>query len=170
VLIGGRPHRGQRYRELLADPARSKKPVHTRNLHARDPEIRRSPVALGLALLDTAAGVGSSRWAFVSGILITGGGLSCIFVPRSMVAMASVKPQLAGAASGLLNITRQLGSVPGSAAVDALLRNRLAATSPPRSLSTDSPAHCTPPSCSQSSCSRSPHWPASPSARSDQGA
>jgi hypothetical protein len=102
--------------------------VHTPNLHARDPEIRRSPVALGLALLDTAAGVGSSRWAFVSGILITGGGLSCIFVPRSMVAMASVKPQLAGAASGLLNITRQLGSVPGSAAVDALLRNRLAAT------------------------------------------
>jgi hypothetical protein len=46
VLIGGRPHRGQRYRELPADPARSK----NRCMHGismrETREIRRSPVAV----------------------------------------------------------------------------------------------------------------------------
>jgi hypothetical protein len=46
VLIGGRPHRGQRYRELSADPARSKN-LCMHGISMREiREIRRSPVAL----------------------------------------------------------------------------------------------------------------------------
>jgi hypothetical protein len=40
--------------------------------------------------------------------------------------MRNVEPRMAGAASGLINTTRQLGSVIGSAAVGALLQNQLA--------------------------------------------
>ena len=44
VTEGGRPHRRQRYRELLVDPARSMEPGHVRNLRAReqgDPMVAR---------------------------------------------------------------------------------------------------------------------------------
>src|ERR687897_1515071 len=44
VTKGGRPHRRQRYRELLVDPARSMEPGHVRNLRAReqgDPMVAR---------------------------------------------------------------------------------------------------------------------------------
>jgi EmrB/QacA subfamily drug resistance transporter len=81
---------------------------------------------IGMAVIDVAASVDSSRWAFVPGVLITGAGLSGIFVPMVTVAMAEVQPRLAGAASGLLNTTRQLGGVLGGALVGALLQNRLA--------------------------------------------
>jgi len=84
--------------------------------------------AAGLGLLDLAAGVRASRWAFVPGILIIGAGTSAIFVPLFTLAMGQVKPQLAGAASGVLQTTRQLGGVLGTAAVGALLQNRLAAS------------------------------------------
>jgi hypothetical protein len=40
--------------------------------------------------------------------------------------MRNIEPRMAGAASGLINTTRQLGSVIGSAAVGALLQNQLA--------------------------------------------
>jgi hypothetical protein len=42
------------------------------------------------------------------------------------VAMRDITPAMAGAASGVLNTTRQLGAVLGSAAVGAVLQNRLA--------------------------------------------
>ena len=41
------------------------------------------------------------------------------------MAMREVDPRMAGAASGVLNTTRQVGSVIGTAAVGALLQNRL---------------------------------------------
>jgi hypothetical protein len=41
------------------------------------------------------------------------------------VAMREVDPRMAGAASGMLNTVRQVGSVIGTAAVGALLQNRL---------------------------------------------
>jgi MFS family permease len=83
--------------------------------------------AIGMLAQDFVADVGTSRWAFVPGVLISGVGLSCIFVPMITVAMMRVQPRLAGAASGLLNTTRQLGGVLGAAAVGAVLQNRLAA-------------------------------------------
>jgi EmrB/QacA subfamily drug resistance transporter len=73
-----------------------------------------------------------STWQdFIAPLAVSGFGLGCTFAPLTTTAMRSVKPQLAGAASGMLNTTRQVGSVIGTAAVGALLENRLTATLPP---------------------------------------
>jgi hypothetical protein len=50
------------------------------------------------------------------------------FAPMTTTAMRNVQPQLAGAASGMLNTVRQVGSVIGTASVGALLENRLVAS------------------------------------------
>jgi EmrB/QacA subfamily drug resistance transporter len=81
---------------------------------------------LGTALQAIVAGVDSSRWVFVPGVLISGVGLAGIFVPMITVAMGEVPPRLAGAASGLINTTRQVGGALGGAIVGAVLQNRLA--------------------------------------------
>ena len=60
------------------------------------------------------------------GLLIAGAGLGMVFAPLQTIAMRNVPPRLAGAASGLINTTRQLGAVIGSAAVGALLQAQLA--------------------------------------------
>jgi EmrB/QacA subfamily drug resistance transporter len=73
----------------------------------------------------------SSAWYdFLLAFLVAGVGMGCVFPPMTTVAMRDVEPQAAGAASGLLNTNRQVGSVIGAAAVGALLQNRLAATLP----------------------------------------
>jgi EmrB/QacA subfamily drug resistance transporter len=72
-----------------------------------------------------------STWEdFVAPLVVSGFGLGCTFAPLTTTAMRSVKPQFAGAASGMLNTTRQVGSVIGTAAVGALLENRLTVTLP----------------------------------------
>jgi hypothetical protein len=50
------------------------------------------------------------------------------FAPMTTVAMRNISPQMAGAASGILNTTRQLGAAIGSAVVGALLQSQLATT------------------------------------------
>jgi hypothetical protein len=50
------------------------------------------------------------------------------FAPMTTVAMRNISPRMAGAASGVLNTTRQVGAAVGSAVVGALLQNRLAIT------------------------------------------
>lgn len=77
-----------------------------------------------------AAGISktSSRWYdLLPGLLVAGIGMGFIFAPLGTIAMRDVRPHLAGAASGLFNTNRQVGAVIGSAAVGALLQNRLAA-------------------------------------------
>ena len=59
-------------------------------------------------------------------LILAGIGLGCTFAPMTTVTMQRVNPQLAGAASGLLNTTRQLGGAFGSAVVGAILQTRLA--------------------------------------------
>jgi MFS family permease len=87
----------------------------------------------GLALF--AAGMGifvasthpdSTPLHLLPGILVAGLGMGLTFAPLQTVAMRNIEPRMAGAASGLINTTRQLGSVIGSAAVGALLQNQLA--------------------------------------------
>jgi hypothetical protein len=46
------------------------------------------------------------------------------------IAMRNIEPRVAGAASGMINTVRQVGAVIGTAAVGALLQNRLAASLP----------------------------------------
>jgi hypothetical protein len=60
------------------------------------------------------------------GLLVAGVGLGCTFAPLQTIAMRNIQPRVAGAASGLINTTRQLGAVIGSAAVGALLQAQLA--------------------------------------------
>jgi TRAP-type C4-dicarboxylate transport system permease large subunit len=47
------------------------------------------------------------------------------FAPLQTIAMRNIAPRVAGAASGMITTTRQLGAVIGSAAVGALLQSQL---------------------------------------------
>lgn len=69
--------------------------------------------------------VDSTRWSLLPSLLIAGLGLGMTFAPLQTIAMRSIRPQVAGAASGFINTTRQLGAVIGSAAVGALLQAQL---------------------------------------------
>jgi EmrB/QacA subfamily drug resistance transporter len=74
--------------------------------------------------------VDSTRWSLLPSLLIAGVGLGLTFAPLQTIAMLNIKPQVAGAASGFINTTRQLGAVIGSAAVGALLQAQLATQLP----------------------------------------
>jgi MFS transporter len=89
----------------------------------------------GLALFGLGAGIlvlqsaPDSNWPeFIPAIAIMGLGMGGIWAPMATEAMRGVPPMLAGAASGVNNTIRQVGSVVGSAAVGALLQARLSTT------------------------------------------
>jgi EmrB/QacA subfamily drug resistance transporter len=82
--------------------------------------------ALGMGWVDLSAGPTSTWRDFLPGLVLAGVGMGCTFAPMVTVAMQSIQPQMAGAASGLLNTTRQLGGVLGSAVVGAVLQYELA--------------------------------------------
>ena len=68
----------------------------------------------------------ASTWpTFPAPLVLAGLGMGCIFAPMVTVAMRNIDPRMAGAASGVLNTVRQVGMVIGTAAVGALLQNRL---------------------------------------------
>ncbi|MFC6880432.1 MULTISPECIES: DHA2 family efflux MFS transporter permease subunit [Actinomadura] len=58
---------------------------------------------------------------FVLPLMLMGLGTGCVIAPLSSEAMRNVPPPLAGAASGINNTVRQLGSVLGTAAATALM-------------------------------------------------
>ncbi|HSR25380.1 MAG TPA: DHA2 family efflux MFS transporter permease subunit [Candidatus Eisenbacteria bacterium] len=84
--------------------------------------------AAGMAWVDLRAGIDSTWLTFLPGLVVAGVGLGCTFAPLATVAMRNVRPQVAGAASGVLNTTRQVGGAIGSAVVGAVLQNQLAAS------------------------------------------
>jgi EmrB/QacA subfamily drug resistance transporter len=68
----------------------------------------------------------SSQWqSFLAPLIVAGIGMGCIFAPMVTTAMRNIQPQMAGAASGVLNTVRQVGMVIGTAAVGALLQTQL---------------------------------------------
>jgi EmrB/QacA subfamily drug resistance transporter len=70
----------------------------------------------------------SSAWyTFLAPQLVAGVGIGCTFAPLTTIALRNINPMMAGAASGVFNTTRQVGTVIGTAGVGALLQNRLAA-------------------------------------------
>ena len=81
--------------------------------------------AVGIGWIGLIAKPGLNWPIFVAPLLVAGLGMGCIFAPLVTTAMRNVKPQLAGAASGVLNTIRQVGLVIGTATVGALLQNRL---------------------------------------------
>jgi EmrB/QacA subfamily drug resistance transporter len=80
---------------------------------------------VGMGWLALIARPTSSWQSFLAPLLVAGLGMGCTFAPLVTTAMRNIKPQIAGAASGVLNTVRQVGLVIGTAAVGALLQNRL---------------------------------------------
>jgi MFS family permease len=80
----------------------------------------------GMAAFALVAGVSSTWQTFVLPLIVAGVGMGMIFAPTTTTAMRDITPRQAGAASGVLNTTRQLGAAFGAAGVGAVLQNRLA--------------------------------------------
>jgi EmrB/QacA subfamily drug resistance transporter len=83
--------------------------------------------AIGIGWLVLIAGTDSAWYVFLPALVVAGLGMAGTFAPLTTTAMREVQPALAGAASGVINTTRQVGSVIGTAAVGALLENRMVA-------------------------------------------
>ena len=81
---------------------------------------------VGFSLVAYVAGPDSTWINFLVPAVIAGAGMGMTFAPMTTVAMRNIQPRMAGAASGILNTTRQLGAAIGSAVVGALLQNQLA--------------------------------------------
>ncbi len=79
----------------------------------------------GMGWLALIAHPDSSWQDFLVPLMVAGIGMGCTFAPLVTTAMRNIQPQMAGAASGVLNTVRQVGLVIGTAAVGALLQNRL---------------------------------------------
>jgi EmrB/QacA subfamily drug resistance transporter len=82
--------------------------------------------SLGMGILIASSHLNTTRWHLLPGLLVAGVGMGLTFAPLQTVAMLNVEPRMAGAASGFINTTRQLGGVIGFAAVGALLQSQLA--------------------------------------------
>ena len=88
----------------------------------------------------------NSRWQdFLAPLIVAGLGMGGTFAPLTTVAMREVDPRMAGAASGMLNTVRQVGSVIGTAAVGALLQNRLASSLASQAAIRSAALSCPPP-------------------------
>jgi EmrB/QacA subfamily drug resistance transporter len=81
---------------------------------------------LGAAVVTALSTATATQSTFILPFILTGIGLGMVMAPMTAVAMRDIVPAMAGAASGVLNTTRQLGAVLGSAAAGAVLQNRLA--------------------------------------------
>jgi EmrB/QacA subfamily drug resistance transporter len=87
-----------------------------------------SVFTIGFGSVIYVAGPDSTWITFLVPAIIAGAGMGMTFAPMTTVAMRNISPRMAGAASGLLNTTRQLGQAIGSAVVGAILQNQLATT------------------------------------------
>jgi EmrB/QacA subfamily drug resistance transporter len=86
--------------------------------------------AIGMGWVFLTARVDTGWPAFLPGLIVSGLGIGGVFAPMASEAMRGVAPRMAGAASGVNNTIRQIGSVIGSAMTGAILQNRLAAALP----------------------------------------
>jgi EmrB/QacA subfamily drug resistance transporter len=82
--------------------------------------------AIGMAYIAWRVQVDANRWSFVPGLVIGGLGMAGVWTPVFSLATRDLQPRLAGVASGVLNTVQELGTVIGSAAIGAVLQNRLA--------------------------------------------
>jgi EmrB/QacA subfamily drug resistance transporter len=84
--------------------------------------------ALGLLVFTVTTDTHTTEWELLPSMLLMGLGLGCTFAPLTTTAMRDVAPMTAGSAAGVLNATRQIGAVLGTAGFGVLLQNRLADT------------------------------------------
>jgi EmrB/QacA subfamily drug resistance transporter len=80
----------------------------------------------GLIWVVTVADVGSGWLTIALPLFLIGLGAGCTFAPFATEVMRGVPARLAGAASGVTNALRQVGSVLAGAVVGAVLQNQLA--------------------------------------------
>ncbi len=84
-------------------------------------------IALGFALFGISSlwfgrvNLAISQWSFVWAIIISGFGSGCIFVPLSTTAMAGLKNEEIGNASGLYNLMRNIGGSIGISIVNTIV-------------------------------------------------
>ena len=83
---------------------------------------------VGTALIAQTESPTSDRWSFLPGLLVAGTGMGLTFAPLYSIALRTVDARFGGVASGVINTVQEVGSVIASAAVGALLQNRLATT------------------------------------------
>ena len=83
---------------------------------------------VGTSIVTLVASASSTSATFILPWIVAGVGLGLVFAPMTTVAMQDIKPAMAGAASGVLNTTRQLGAVIGAAVIGAVLQNQLASS------------------------------------------
>jgi EmrB/QacA subfamily drug resistance transporter len=79
----------------------------------------------GIGSVAIVESMSSNSWTFALPLAIAGAGAGCMIAPLMTVAMDRVQPAMAGAASGLLNTSRQIGAAIGAAAVGAVLQGQL---------------------------------------------
>lgn len=71
------------------------------------------------------ASLSSNSLTFVVPLTLVGAGAGLMIAPIMTVAMHRIEPAMAGAASGMLNTSRQLGAAVGAAVVGAIMQNQL---------------------------------------------
>jgi EmrB/QacA subfamily drug resistance transporter len=81
---------------------------------------------IGVAVIGLVDSTRATSFTFTLPLLVAGLGMGAIITPMTTEALRGIAPELTGAASGLLNTTRQLSSVLGAAVIGAVLQNQLA--------------------------------------------
>jgi EmrB/QacA subfamily drug resistance transporter len=81
--------------------------------------------AAGMAAAAAVESIHSTSWTFTAPLVAIGFGMACVIAPVTTEALREVPLALAGAASGLLNTSRQLGSAAGIAVLGAVLQHQL---------------------------------------------
>jgi EmrB/QacA subfamily drug resistance transporter len=81
--------------------------------------------ATGIAGVAAVESVTANSFTFVLPLVGVGLGMGCVIAPLTTEALREVPAVLAGAASGMLNTSRQLGSAIGLAVIGAVLQNQL---------------------------------------------
>ena len=66
------------------------------------------------------------RWALLPGLLVAGLGMAGVWTPLFDLGTRTLKPRLAGAASGVFSTIQELGAVLATAVIGAVLQNQLA--------------------------------------------
>jgi len=89
-----------------------------------------SVMAIGLTWLSIEMTPMTPIWRLVLPLTATGVSMAFIWSPLAATATRNLRPQLAGAGSGVYNTTRQVGSVLGSAGIAAFMVTRLSAEMP----------------------------------------
>jgi EmrB/QacA subfamily drug resistance transporter len=82
--------------------------------------------AAGIAGVAAVASVHATSLSFAPALLVAGLGMGAIFAPLSTMAMQAAPQHQAGAASGVVNTSRQLGGTLGGAVAGAVLASGLA--------------------------------------------